>query len=50
MPGLPWTRIDIEYDYIIQVVFDDHATSYLRRHADEVWHDDEFAVYKVRKP
>lgn len=50
MPGLPWTRIDREYDYILQLAGGSVAESYLRRHADEVWHEDAFVLYKVRKP
>lgn len=49
-PPLPWDRIDREYDYIIQLTGGERVASYLRRHADEVWHDDAFAIYKVRKP
>jgi hypothetical protein len=50
MPGLPWRRIDKEYDYIIQVAVDEHAKEYVERNADEIWHDDRFVIYKVRKP
>ncbi len=48
MPGLPWARIDHEYDYILQVVQSEPVHAYLRRHADEIWHDDAFVLYKVR--
>jgi len=46
---LPWTRIDREYDYIMLVSSGTRAQSYLRQHAEEVWHDDAFVLYKVRK-
>jgi hypothetical protein len=49
-PPLPWTRIDREYDYIIQLAGGSRVESYLTQHADEVWHDDPFVIYKVRKP
>jgi hypothetical protein len=49
MPGLPWARIDAEYDYILQVSGGQRVQRYLRRHADEVWHDDEFVLYRVRR-
>lgn len=48
-PPLPWARIDSEYDYIIQLTGGTRVESYLQRHADEVWHDDTFHIYKVRK-
>jgi hypothetical protein len=50
MPGLPWPRIDEEYDYILQLAGGSRARSYLRQHADEVWHDETLVLYKVRKP
>ena len=49
MPGLPWTRIDEQYDYILQTSGDGRVQAYLQKHADEVWHDDPFVLYKVRK-
>ena len=49
MSALPWTRIDREYDYVLLVSNTARAQGYLRRHADEVWHDDAFVLYKVRK-
>lgn len=49
-PPLPWARIDREYDYIMQLAGGGRVESYLERHADEVWHDDTFHLYKVRKP
>ena len=49
-PPLPWERIDREYDFVIQLTGGERVATYLRRHADEVWHDDAFALYKVRKP
>lgn len=48
-PPLPWARIDREYDYIMQLAGDGRVEEYLKRHADEVWHDDTFHLYKVRK-
>ena len=49
MPGLPWARIDKEYDYIMQTSGDGRVEKYLVRHADPVWRDDPFILYKVRK-
>lgn len=49
MPGLPWARIDKEYDYIMQTSGDGRVEKYLLRHADPVWRDDPFILYKVRK-
>ncbi|HEY7861469.1 MAG TPA: hypothetical protein VIB98_08480 [Gemmatimonadaceae bacterium] len=49
MPGLPWARIDKEYDYIMQTSGDGHVEKYLLLHADEVWRDDPYVLYKVRK-
>jgi len=48
-PALPWKRIDREYDYIMQLAGGSRVESYLQRHADELWHDDTFHLYKVRK-
>ena len=48
-PPLPWARIDREYDYIMQLAGGLLVEDYLKRHADEVWHDDTFHLYKVRK-
>lgn len=50
MPGLPWARIDREYDYILQTAGGSRVQAYLRKHADEVWADEPFVLYKVRKP
>lgn len=49
-PPLPWSRINREYDYIMQLAGGARVESYLVQHADEVWHDDTFHLYKVRKP
>lgn len=49
MPGLPWPRIDKEYDYILQLAGGTRAEAYLRQHADEVWHDSTLVLYRVRK-
>jgi hypothetical protein len=49
MPDLPWARIDREYDYILQTAGGSRVQSYLRRYADEVWSDEPFILYKVRK-
>jgi len=49
MPDLPWARIDKEYDYILQTAGGSRVQSYLRRYADEVWSDEPFILYKVRK-
>jgi hypothetical protein len=49
MPDLPWARINSEYDYILQTAGGSRVQSYLRNHADEVWSDEPFILYKVRK-
>ncbi len=49
MPGLPWTRIDDEYDYVLQTAGGARVESYVKKHADEIWRDDPFVLYKVRK-
>jgi len=49
MPDLPWARIDKEYDYILQTSGDGPVEKYLQLHADPVWRDDPFVLYKVRK-
>jgi hypothetical protein len=49
MPGLPWARIDKEYDYIMQTSGDGRVERYLVQHADPIWRDDPFVLYKVRK-
>jgi hypothetical protein len=49
MAGLPWPRIDSEYDYIMLTSGNSRLRNYVGSHADEVWHDNEFALYKVRK-
>jgi hypothetical protein len=49
-PALPWKLIDHDYDYIMQLTGGTRVESYLKQHADEVWHDDTFYLYKVRKP
>ena len=48
-PPLPWKRIDREYDYIMQLAGGSRVEAYLKQHADEVWHDNIFHLYKVRK-
>lgn len=48
-PPLPWRRIDHDYDYIMQLAGGARVEAYLKRHADEVWHDNTFHLYKVRK-
>jgi hypothetical protein len=48
-PPLPWNRIDREYDYIMQLAGGVRVELYLKQHADEVWHDDVFHLYKVPK-
>jgi hypothetical protein len=48
-PPLPWDRIDREYDYIMQLAGGGLVEQYVKQHADEVWHDDVFHLYKVRK-
>ncbi|MBA2684121.1 MAG: hypothetical protein H0U66_06500 [Gemmatimonadaceae bacterium] len=50
MPALPWTRIDDEYDYILQTAGGMRVSSYVKKHADEIWADEPFVLYKVRKP
>ena len=50
MPALPWTRIDAEYDYILQTAGGARVSSYVKKHADEIWVDEPFVLYKVRKP
>jgi hypothetical protein len=49
MPGLPWARIDSEYDYILQTAGGSRVQAYLRKHADQQWADGPFILYKVRK-
>ena len=38
-----------QVDYILQTAGGSRVQSYLRRYADEVWSDDPFILYKVRK-
>ena len=49
MPSLPWQRINKEYDYILQTSGGTNVERDLSRHADPIWRDDPFVLYKVRK-
>jgi hypothetical protein len=46
---LPWRRIDKEYDYILQTSGGKNVERDLSAHADPIWRDDPFVLYKVRK-